>query len=159
MGGAELAGEMGAVSAEHLLKISPAGIKALKESGTIPVLLPGTAFTLNSEYAPAREMIQAGLPVALGTDFNPGTCLINSMFTAISLAVMKMRMKIEEALTVATLNAACAVDRGDSRGSIEVGKLADLVILTLNNYKQIPYFFGHHYVKQVIKKSHKVVEN
>ena len=149
-GSAEMAAELGATSADHLLYVSDKGMSAMKSSGTIPVLMPGTAFTLNLDYAPARKMIEADLPVALGTDFNPGTCLINSMFTTITLAVMRMRMSIEEALTAATLNAAAAIDRAEMTGSIEAGKRADLVFLDLGNYKQIPYFLGHRYVKSVM---------
>ncbi|MFQ6117820.1 MAG: imidazolonepropionase [Candidatus Bipolaricaulia bacterium] len=91
-GGAELAAELGAVSADHLLKISGEGIHKMREAGVVPVLLPGTAFTLGADYAPARRMLDAGLPVALATDFNPGTCLINSMLLVIALAVLKLGM-------------------------------------------------------------------
>lgn len=143
LGGAELAAEVGAVSADHLLHITPQGIEALQRAGVIAVLLPGTAFSLNAPYAPARTMIDAGLSVALGTDFNPGTCLIYSMFFMIALAVLKMKMTVEEALTAATLNAAAALRRAHITGSLERGKRADLVVLDLENYKQIPYFMGH----------------
>ena len=141
--GAELAAELGAVSADHLLHISPRGIQKMKEAGVVAVLLPGTAFTLGEPYAPAREMIDAGLPVALGTDFNPGTCLIPSMPHVISLAVLKMRMTAEEAITAATLNAAAAVGRAAETGTLEEGKRADLVVFDLENYRQLPYFLGH----------------
>jgi imidazolonepropionase len=151
LGGSELAAELGATSADHLLHISARGIKKMKAAGTIPVLLPGTAFSLNAEYAPAREMIEGDLPVALGTDFNPGTCLMHSMFLMIALAVRKMRMTIEESLTAATLNAAAALDRAKQIGSLEEGKQADIVILGLDNYRQIPYFIGHDFVRTVIK--------
>jgi imidazolonepropionase len=150
-GGAELAAELGATSADHLLMISKSGIKKLKRAGVIPVLLPGTAFTLRKEYPPAREMIKEGLAIALGTDFNPGTCLINSMFFMISLAVMRLSLTAEEALAAATLNAAAALKRDDSIGSIEVGKKGDILVLELENYKQIPYFIGHNFIKYVIK--------
>jgi imidazolonepropionase len=151
LGGAELAAELGATSADHLLHISRRGIQKLKKSGTVPVLLPGTAFSLNAPYAPAREMIEAGLPVALGTDFNPGTCLIHSLFFIIALAVRKLGLTAEEALTAATLNAAAALRRAKQIGSLEVGKVGDLVVLALENYKQIPYFIGHDFVRAVIK--------
>ncbi|MEM4413511.1 MAG: imidazolonepropionase [Candidatus Caldarchaeum sp.] len=152
LGGAELAAELGAVSADHLLHISEHGAEALKRAGAIAVLLPGTAFSLNAEYAPARTMIDRGLAVALGTDFNPGTCLIYSMFFMIALAVLKMKMTVEEALTAATLNAAAALRRAHITGSIEPGKRADLLVLDLDNYKQIPYFIGHEgrFVRAVI---------
>ncbi len=156
--GAELAAELGAVSADHLLHISPHGMKKLLEARVVPVLLPGTAFTLNADYAPAREMIDLGLPVALGTDFNPGTCLIHSMFFIIALAVLKMRMTIEEALTAATLNAAAALGRAEQIGSLEPTKRADLVVLDLANYRQIPYFIGHDRVRAVVVAGRVVYE-
>lgn len=156
--GAELAAELGAVSADHLLHISPHGMKKLLESGVIPVLLPGTAFTLNVEYAPARAMIDLGLPVALGTDFNPGTCLIHSMPCIISLAVLKMHMTMEEALTASTLNAAAALGRSEQIGSLEPNKRADLVVLDLANYRQIPYFIGHDRVRAVVVAGRVVYE-
>ncbi|MBI1729857.1 imidazolonepropionase [Candidatus Acetothermia bacterium] len=147
---AELSAELKATSADHLLFISSNGMYAMLEAGVIPVLLPGTAFTLNLNYAPAREMIDMGLPVALGTDFNPGTCLVHSMLLILSLAVMKMKMSVEEALTAATLNAAAALDRAGITGSLEEGKRGDLVVLDLKNYRQIPYFFGHGVVHAVV---------
>ena len=149
-GGAELAAELSATSADHLLKVTERGMHRMKEAGVIPVLLPGTAFTLGTDYAPARRMIELGLPVALGTDFNPGTCLIHSMPMIIGLAVMRMGMTIEEAITAATLNAAAALELADETGSLEEGKAADIILLDLDNYRQIPYFFGHNPVKVVI---------
>ncbi|MCX8103050.1 MAG: imidazolonepropionase [Candidatus Bipolaricaulota bacterium] len=143
LSGAELAAAVRAVSADHLLHISERGIAAMQRAGVIAVLLPGTAFSLNAPYAPARRMIDSGLAVALGTDFNPGTCLLCSMFFMIALAVLKMRMTVEEALTAATLNAAAALHRAHITGSIEPGKRADLVVLDVENYRQIPYFIGH----------------
>jgi imidazolonepropionase len=150
-GGAELAAELGAVSADHLLRASDEGLKRLKEAGVIPVLLPGTAFTLNVPFPPVRKMLEAGLPVALATDFNPGTCLISSMLFIVALAVMRMGMTVEEALIAATRNGAWALGLQD-RGVIAPGMLADLVILDLDNYKQIPYFIGHDRVKYVLKR-------
>lgn len=158
-GGAKLAAELEATSADHLLKVSEIGMRELKRTGVIPVLLPGTAFTLGSPYAPARRMIELGLPVALASDFNPGTCLIYSMWTVIGLAVMKMGLSVEEALTAATLNAACALELGEEVGSLEEGKQADLVVLDLDNYHQIPYFFGHNPVRVVIHNGEVVYES
>ncbi len=158
--GAELAAELGATSADHLLHVSPTGMRRLKEAGVVAVLLPGTAFTLNEPYAPARAMIDdVGLPVALGTDFNPGTCLIASMPFIIGLAVMKMRLTVEEAITAATLNAAAALDRAHALGSLEPGKRADLVVFDLDNYKQLPYFLGHDRVRAVMVAGRVVYEN
>ncbi len=156
-GGAELAAELLAVSADHLLKPSSEGIKRLGEAGVVPVLLPGTAFTLKAGYAPAREMLDAGLPVALASDFNPGTCLINSMLFVIALAVLEMGMTAEEALVAATRNAAWALDLRD-RGMITPGMAADLVVLEVEGYKQIPYFIGHDLVRYVIKRGEVVHE-
>ncbi len=149
-GGAELAAELSATSADHLLRVTERGMRKLQAAGVTPVLLPGTAFSLKTEYAPARRMIELGLPVALGTDFNPGTCLISSMLIIIGLAVMRMEMTVEEAITAATLNAAAALELADEIGSLEEGKAADIILLELENYRQIPYFFGHNPVKTVI---------
>lgn len=150
VGAAELAAELEATSADHLLCVTDQGMRRLKEAGVIPVLLPGTAFMLGSAYAPARRMIELGLPVALASDFNPGTCLIDSMLIIIALAVMKMELSIEEAITAATLNAAAALDLSEEIGSLEKGKRADLMLLNLSTYRQIPYFFGHNPVCTVI---------
>ncbi|MGQ9733442.1 MAG: imidazolonepropionase [Candidatus Bipolaricaulia bacterium] len=157
-GGAELAAELGAVSADHLLRVSDEGIERLAQAGVVPVPLPGTAFILNADYAPARKMLEAGLPVALGTDFNPGTCPIHSMLFILSLAVLRMGLTVEEALLAATRNAAWALDRHD-RGLLAPGMLADLVILALGNYRQIPYFIGHDLVRYVLKRGEVVYAN
>ena len=151
-GGAALAAELGAQSADHLLKISSRGMSRMKRAGVIPVLLPGTAFSLKAEYAPARAMIELGLPVALGSDFNPGTCLLHSMLFIMGLAVLQMELSAAEALSAATLNAAAALGRADRLGSLEPGKQADLLILDLDNYRQIPYLLGHDLVRSVFKK-------
>ena len=149
-GGAALAAELSATSADHLLRTTESGMVRMRDAGVIPVLLPGTAFTLGTDYAPARRMIELGLPVALGTDFNPGTCLIPSMPMVIGLAVMRMKMTVEEAITAATLNAAAALELADEVGSLEEGKSADIVLVELDNYRQLPYFFGHNPVKLVL---------
>ncbi len=149
-GGAELAAEVGATSADHLLKITPAGIARMAEAGVAAVLMPGTAFTLGESYAPARELIEGGVAIALGTDFNPGTCQILSMPMVISLAVMKMQLTLDEALVAATLNAACALERGSEVGSLDPGKRGDLVVFDLETYEQLPYLFGHDRVRAVV---------
>lgn len=159
IGGAELAAELEVTSADHLLRASEKGLKLLGQAGVIPVLLPGTAFTLDEPYAPARRMIELDLPVALATDFNPGTCLIHSMLTIIGLAVMKMGLSVEEAITAATINAACALELSEEIGSLEKGKAADLVVLDLDTYRQIPYFFGHNPVRMVIRGGQIVYES
>lgn len=151
-GGSFLAAEMGAVSADHLVFVDDAGIKAMVEAGVIPVLLPGTTFSLGLDrYAPARKMIEAGLPVALATDLNPGSCMTESMPMIITLACLQMKMTPAEAITAATINAAHAVDRGNILGSLETGKRADLVVWDMPNYQILPYHFGVNLVDTVVK--------
>ena len=151
-GGSVLAAELGAISADHLVFVDEQGIRAMVGAGVIPVLLPGTTFSLGLDrYAPARRMIEAGLPVALATDLNPGSCMTESMPMVITLACLGMKMTAAEAITAATINAACAVDRGDSLGSLEPGRQADLVIWDMDNYKVLPYHFGVNLVDTVIK--------
>jgi imidazolonepropionase len=152
LGGAQLAAELGAVSADHLVQASAAGIRAMKKAGVIPVLLPGTTFSLRGrKYAPARRMIKAGLPVALSTDLNPGTCMCHSMQEIISIACLKMSLTPAEALTAATVNAAHAIDRGGDAGSLESGKKADVLILKVPSYRSLPYELGANLVDMVIK--------
>ena len=143
VGAAELAAEVGAVSADHLERISPAGIAAMADRGVIAGLLPGTAFNLGLDaYPPARALIDAGVPVALATDFNPGTCFTPNMQLVIAVACSQMRMTPAEALVAATVNGACALELGHDRGSLEPGKRADLAVMDCANYRQIPYLFG-----------------
>ena len=158
LGGAQLAAEVGAASADHLLMISEEGIKALAQSDVVPVLLPATAFALRKPYAPARRMIEAGLPLALATDFNPGSCPNANLPLVMSIACLYMAMTPEEVFNAVTINAAHSLRRADRLGSLEPGKQADLVIFAAENYKQIPYFFGVNLVKTVIKAG-KIVKN
>ena len=152
-GGAELAAEAGAISADHLDFISDNGIEKLKQAGTIAVLLPGSTFSLGlKDYPPARKMIEKGLAVALSTDFNPGSSMTESMPMILTLACVMMKMTPSEALTSATINASYAVDKGDQVGSIEKGKQADLVVWDVKNYKEIPYHYGVNLVDKVIKR-------
>jgi imidazolonepropionase len=151
-GGAELAARLGAVSADHLLRISDAGIEALAEAGTIATLLPGTAFFLGLSYAPARKLIDRGVPVALATDCNPGTCPTENLPLVGAMACTQMGMLPEEVVTALTLNAAAAVGGADRLGSLEVGKQADLVICDVPNYTQLFYHFGVNHVWRVIKR-------
>jgi imidazolonepropionase len=152
LGGAKLAAELGAVSADHLEFIDDEGIQMMKEAGVIGVLLPGACFGLGiTEYPPARKMIDEGLAVALATDFNPGSSMTESMPIILSLACLMMKMTPAEAVIAATINSAYAVDIGEKIGSIEVGKKADLVIWNVQDYKEIPYHFGVNLVDQVIK--------
>jgi imidazolonepropionase len=152
LGGAELAAEFGATSADHLLKVSDKGIEMMKENGVVATLLPLTAFSLKEEYARARDMIDNGLAVALATDLNPGSCFSESIPLLIALATVYMNMTTEETLCALTINAAAAIDRADVIGSIEKGKQADLIIHEFESYRFIPYHFGVSTVESVIKK-------
>lgn len=152
LGGAELAAELAAVSADHLLHASDEGIRAMKESGTVATLLPLTAFALKENYARGREMIDAGCAVALATDLNPGSCFSGSIPLTFALACIYMRLTIEEAITALTLNGAAALNRADSIGSIEVGKKGDFVVLDTNNYHFLPYYVGMNSVSATIKE-------
>lgn len=149
LGGASLAAEVGAVSADHLLMASDDGLEAMVKAGTIATLLPATAFSLNSNYADARKMIEMGLPVALATDFNPN-CANESLFFTIALSCYKMKMKPREALSAVTINAAHALNRGETHGSIEVGKAADILILECPNPEYLTWRFGVNLVHTVI---------
>lgn len=151
LGGAELAAEMGAVSADHLLHVSDEGIRRMAEAGTVATLLPLTAFALKEPYAPARKFIDAGCAVALATDLNPGSCFSGSIPLTIALACIYMGMSVEETLTSLTLNGAAALDRAGSIGSIEAGKKADMLILHFDTLSCLPYYVGMNTVDAVIK--------
>jgi imidazolonepropionase len=142
-GGAALAAELGALSADHLIAISPEGIEAMATAGVTAVLLPGTSFFLMKHtYAPARRLVEAGVPVAIATDCNPGSSNTESMPMVFVLAVFELGLTIEESLTAATLNAAACLGMGTSLGSIEVGKNADLVLLDAPNLLHLAYHYG-----------------
>jgi len=149
LGGADLAADVGAVSADHLLMASDDGLEAMRKAGTIATLLPATSFSMNSNYANARKMIEMGLPVALATDFNPN-CANESLFFTIALACHKLRMHPREAITAVTINAAHALDCGHSIGSIEQGKKADIIILDCPTPEYLAYRFGVNLVHTVI---------
>lgn len=151
-GGSILAAEMKAVSADHLEHIDEEGIQKLRESGVVAVLLPGVSLFLNHAYAPARKLIDAGVPVAVASDFNPGSCMSFSMPLMMTLACTQMRMTPEEAITACTLNGAAALKLSDTVGSIETGKQADLVLYDVPNYRFLAYHFGVNHVKTVIKR-------
>lgn len=151
-GGAELAAELGALSADHLMAVSDAGIEALAASGVTAVLLPGTSFFLMKDvYAPARRLIEAGVPVALATDCNPGSSHTESMPMILTLAVFQLGMSIEEALTAATLNAAACLDLAGEIGTVEEGKWADLLLLDAPDLFHVAYHYGVNPVETVIK--------
>ena len=158
--GAELAGELGAVSAEHLLAATEAGIAAMAEAGVTAVLLPGTSFYLMlGKYAQARKMMDRGVRVALATDYNPGTCPTENLQSIMTFACFGMKMTPEEIIKGMTLNAAYALDRAGETGSLEVGKKADIVVFDAPNLEYIVYHFGINHVDTVIKDGKTVVEN
>ncbi len=152
LGGAELAAELGAVSADHLLHASDEGIRAMAASGVVATLLPGTAFSLKEPYARGRFMIDAGCAVALATDFNPGSCFSESIPLVAALAAIHMNLSAEEIVTALTINAAAALDRAQVTGSLDPGKQGDVVILENPSYRFIPYRLGVSAVEKVIKK-------
>ena len=158
-GGAELAAEIGAISAEHLLKASEEGIQAMAKSGTIACLLPATALYLREDAAPGRRMVDEGVAVAISTDCNPGSSPTTSMPLVMNLACISMRLTPAEALTAATYNAACAINRQEKVGSLEVGKQADVVLWNVENYQELQYLFGVNHVKSVWKKGVQVVND
>ena len=151
LGGAELAAELGAVSADHLLQASDEGIRMMAEKDVVATLLPATAFCLKEDYARVRDIIDSGCAVALATDFNPGSCFTNSIPLVIALAAIQMRMSVEEIITALTINAASALSRQDSIGSIEAGKKADIIILEFPSIHFLPYHAGVNIVETVIK--------
>ncbi len=151
LGGAELAADVGAVSAEHLLFSSGEGIKAMAKKGVTAVLLPTAAFSMMTErYADARKMISLNVPVALGTDFNP-SCWVENQQLVITFACHFMKLATAEAITAVTINAAHAIGRAKEVGSLEVGKKADVIILDVPNHKFIGYRFGVNIVDKVVK--------
>ncbi len=157
IGGTELTAELGAVSAEHLIVATDEGIAAMKDGGTVACCLPATSFYLNASFARARDMVSAGVPVAIATDFNPGSCPNLSLQFAMNLGCYKYRLTPEEVLTAVTLNAAAAIKRAESIGSIEPGKKADLVIWKADKLDFILYRFGNNLAGTVIKAGETVV--
>lgn len=152
-GAARLAADLGAVSADHLEQVSEDDILFLSKHKIVGVLLPGSVYFLKKkQYAPAREMIRAGMALALSTDFNPGSSMTESMIQIIQLAVFMMDVTVDEAITMATLNGAAALNKADHVGSIEVGKEADLIILNIPNRIHLVYHFGINHCSGVIKK-------
>jgi imidazolonepropionase len=159
LGGAELAAELGADSADHLECISDEGIAALGEAGVVPVLCPLVPlFIGQEEEAPGRRIIDAGLAPAIATDFNPGSCYVQSLPEALSWAALRYGMSAAECLVSATLNAACSLQRGETLGTLEVGKQADLVITDLPNLEHLTYELGRSPVRAVVKRGEVVYE-
>ena len=157
LGGAKLAAELGATTADHLEKTDEQGIAAMKSAGVQPVLLPGSVYALGSSgYPRAREMIEAGLAVVLATDFNPGSSPTASMPMILSLACTQMKMSPPEAVTAATINAAHSLSRGDQIGSLERGKLANFSIFDCEDYRELAYWFGIPQMHSVYVKGERV---
>lgn len=152
IGGSVLAGQLGAISAEHLIVCPPEGIESLARGGVIACLLPATSFNLGAGFAPARDMVNAGVPVAMATDFNPGSCPCLNLQFVINLGCLKYKLTPEEVLTAVTLNAAAAIGVADRVGSVEPGKLGDLVVWDAPDLDFICYRLGSNLAKTVIKR-------
>jgi imidazolonepropionase len=153
LGGAQLAAELGAASADHLVKTSSEDIAALAASDTVAVALPCTPFGLaETHYTPAKEILDAGGLLALATDCNPGTAWCENMQFVIALACRVLKLTPAQAIAAATINSAAAIQRDDRIGSIEPGKQADMILLTVNDYRHLGYRFGENLVNMVIKK-------
>lgn len=157
IGGSELASELKAVSAEHLIAVTDSGIAALKEGGVVACLLPATSLYLGKPYAPAQKLMEAGVPIAIGSDFNPGSCPSLNLQLCMTLATLYYRMTPEQVLTAVTLNAAAAIGMADSIGSLEAGKQADLVIWDAPDLDYLCYRLGSNLVKTVIKNGELVL--
>lgn len=158
LGGAELAAQVGAVSADHLTLTSESGMRAMKAAGVVPVLLPGTSFFLASKYADARKMLEMELPVALATDMNPGSCTTDSLPMIMTIACLNMKMLPFEALRAVTINAAKAIGMESAVGAIAPGLQADMVLFEAEHYQYIVYHFGSSDVKAAFKKGRMVFE-
>jgi imidazolonepropionase len=152
IGASRLGAELKAVSIDHLEQIDERGIAAVKQAGCVAVVLPGVSFFLHYGYPPARKLIDAGIPLAIASNFNPGSCMSFSMPLMMTIACTQMGLTPEEAITASTLNAAAALKLSDVVGSIEIGKQADIVLYDVPHYRQIPYFFGVNLVANIIKK-------
>jgi imidazolonepropionase len=150
-GGAELAAEVGALSADHLLRIRRDGIRALKAAGVTATLLPGTAFFLGLPYAPARVFLEAGVRVALATDFNPGSSYTPNMQLVLTLACTQMRMTVEEAIEAATVGGAHALGLQAQVGALTPDRWCDLLVLDVPGYLHVPYLYGVNHVQTVVK--------
>ena len=155
LGGARLAADLGAASADHLVKTSPQDIQAVARSDTVAVGLPCTPFGLaEPECTPAQEILEAGGLLAIATDLNPGTAWCENMQFALALACRYMRLTPAQAIAAATINAATAIGRADQIGSLEPGKQADLLILSVPDYRHLGYRFGVNLVQTVVKRGH-----
>jgi imidazolonepropionase len=158
LGGAELAADIGAVSADHLLRASDKGIHSIAKAGVVATLLPGTAFCLKESYAKGRYMIDNNCAVALASDLNPGSCYSESIPLIFALATLYMNISTEEAITAFTINGAAALGRADRIGSLDTGKYGDVIILKYPSYQFIPYHVGISTVEKVIKRGRVVFD-
>jgi imidazolonepropionase len=158
LGGAELAAEIRAVSADHLLQASDKGIHSIAKAGVVATLLPGTAFCLKEPYAKGRYMIDNNCAVALASDLNPGSCFSESIPLTFALATLYMNIGTEEAITALTINGAAALGRADTIGSLDIGKYGDVIILKYPSYQFIPYHVGINTVEKVIKRGELVFD-
>lgn len=157
-GASDLAAELGAKTCDHLEQTQLASIAALRSAGVLAVLLPGSVYAIGShKYPAARTMIDAGLALALATDFNPGSSPTTSMRTVMTLACTQMKMSPAEALCAATINAAYSLNLGEEIGSLEPGKFADFVIHDAEDYRELPYFFGDHQAAMVFVRGTRVI--
>lgn len=152
IGASALGGELRAASVDHLEHIDERGLDRLKDSTTTAVLLPGASFFFGGPYAPARTIIDRGIPVAIASNFNPGSCMSFSMPLMMTIACTNMRMSPEEALVASTINAAAVLGLADKVGSVEPGKEADLIVLDAPSYRSVAYEFGQNLVRRVIKR-------
>jgi imidazolonepropionase len=158
-GATQMAVQLGAASCDHLEQVNNADIQALAKSNTVAALLPGCDFHLGlKKYAPARELIEAGATVALATDYNPGTSPTMSMPMILSLACTQLRMSPAEAIAAATINAACSLLRDHKIGSLETGKQADIAVFDVDDYREIPYYFGVNKCWMTLKKGRPIFQ-
>ncbi len=157
VGAGKLAGEIGAVSADHLLFVSDESLEAMADGGTIATLLPGTSYFIRMPYAPARKIIEKNIPIALASDFNPGSCFTENMQIVLSLAVTQLSLSCEEALVASTLNGASAIELSDRIGSIEISKEASFAVLNCKSYVDMFYHFGINHIESVWSKGEKIV--
>lgn len=159
IGGAQLAGEVGAVSAEHLIATDEDGMQAMAKGGVIADLLPATSFYLDKTFAPARRMVELGIPVVIASDFNPGSCPSLNLPFAMNLGLLRYKLKPEEVLNAVTVNAACSLGMEDRLGTLETGKQGDLVLWDAPDLEMILYRFGSNLCSTVVKKGEIVVSH
>jgi imidazolonepropionase len=152
IGASKLAKTAEAISADHLEQIDDSGISALKEAGTIATVLPGVSFFTHGSYAPARKMIDAGVPLAIASNFNPVSCMSYSLPLMMTIACTQMSLTPEEAIAATTINGAAALGLSDRLGSIEVGKQADIILFDVPNYEYLIHHFGTNFAAKIIKR-------